>query len=267
MLQVVRIILVFSKIFLISIYSLAACGDAQSVVDQSVVIAVDISHSVNTQEMNLQMQGYQQAFMNENLWGPFLGCGCTEVSVIFWSESQSVVFEPKRIRSEEDLFSLALLFGNQINSPTPLAKLYGTGYVTNVRGALEKSLEVLKRDGNQAFRRVVLISGDGPPNEYTAEEFLNLKNLFRYEGIQVHGLPIVVYEDTGRGRADELMEMLGETVEPRDPNDMPEDLYITRDFYRDHVVTHPNYLTPASSFSDVGRALSQSLEKMACLMM
>ncbi len=252
---------------LLSLNTQADCKDAESKADQSVVIAVDISHSVDTQEMNLQMQGYQQAFMNENLWGPFLGCGCTEVSVIFWSESQSVVFEPQLIRSEEDLFSLALLFGNQINSPTPLAKLYGTGYVTNVRGALEKSLEVLKRNANQAFRKVVLISGDGPPNEYTAEEFLNLKNLFRYEAIQVHGLPIIVYEDTGRGRADELMEMLGETVEPRDPNDIPEDLYVTRDFYRDHVVTHPNYLTPASSFSDVGRALSQSLEKMVCLMM
>ena len=266
----VTLLCVCLSAFIIPSTGMSACTDDQSKTDQSLVIAVDISQSVNDEEMYLQMQGYSTALLATEATGSFLNCGCSEITVLFWGQNPQVAIPTTKIKSISDLETISAFFASTSTVPAEdLQKQYGTGYTTMVDRALIESLNILKDPQNTSVRRTLLISGDGPQNEYSEEQFENIKQSFLYEGISIYATPISVYEDTREGRAMSYIEEANDSDfrSPYTEEEVQSDLNITPDFYRKNVITHPAYLHRSSSFADLQRALIETLTNFQCLLM
>lgn len=241
---------------LFSSLSSATCENDQSPTDQSVVVAIDVSSSIDELEMSQQMQGYKDTFLDPEVQEVFLGCGCSEVTILFWGTEQAIARETAKIKSEEDLVAIASFFEQMQNTKIEIKDIYKTGFTTEVRLALQKSIEILNRLGNTSFRKSIVISGDGPQNDYTENEFLLLRSELRDLGIGVFAAPIYVYEDSSKGRfpnAPEYMDLSEMTPAAQ--------------FYKDHVVSYPSYLEVAESFKNIGPAISRTIKKLTCLAM
>jgi hypothetical protein len=264
-------IAICSTIFFQISHALAACSDEKSSVDQSIVLAIDISFSVNKEEMAHQMSGFGSAFFDSKSRDNLLGCGCTEVTVLFWGGAAKVALETKKIRNDEDLLFVKNFFSRvQQMSLKDIQEKYRTGYITNVGSALKESSKYLLNSENTAFRKIIIISGDGPhnSNSFPKKDFDVLKQNFIYEGVSVYAIPISVYEDTADGVSKKLNRQLGQ--EPKSyytKEEVEKQLSKTPDFYRKHVITRPNYMHVSTSFLDMQRAMTKTLQSMQCLMM
>ena len=171
----------------------ALCLDAQSthaqeLVDLELVLAVDASGSVDAQEYRLQMQGISAAFRDPEVLaaiqsGPNRRIA---VSLFLWAEHNL----PKQ---PMDWFSIstakeAETFADAVER---LPRSIAAG-ATGIGKAIQFGVWQLERNGYQALRQVIDISGDGeetPPQEYTV--LLNQGRIFALNrGIVINGLPI-----------------------------------------------------------------------------
>ncbi len=138
---------------------LAAQGGQR--VDLELILAVDTSSSVSSQEFDLQMQGLATAFRHPSVQAAIeaagdLGVG---VSMVQWSDNrkQTVAIDWRVLRDAPS----AEAFSAEI-ARTPRF-LVGGG--TALGGALDFSLRQFAKNGLTGRRRVIDISGDGRTNQ------------------------------------------------------------------------------------------------------
>jgi hypothetical protein len=200
-------------------------------VDVALVLAVDVSRSIDEDEARLQREGYRSAVSDPVVVNAIRSgmIGAIGLAYVEWAgiEYQRLVVPWTRISSqaEADEWAEAL-------ARSPRASLSWT----SISGGIRFSRDVLGECPYEATRRVIDVSGDGvnnsgPPAEQERDRAVA-------DGITINGLPIVNDRPTF-GRA------------PPIPLD---------DYYRDAVVGGPGaFVIIAEDFESFGVAVRRKL--------
>jgi hypothetical protein len=157
---------------------------AQSIpVDLRLVLAVDISRSMNAEEQYLQRVGYVRAFQNPLVIeaiqrGPFRRIAVTYIE---WAGAQHITVPWTLLdgRDASEEFAKRLLA-----APARRARR------TSISGALMFSLNLFKDQKFTSARQVIDISGDGPNNMGRGVE--ETRDAVVSKGVTVNGLPILL---------------------------------------------------------------------------
>ena len=159
---------------------------AQTPVDLELVLAVDVSLSMDTEEQRLQRDGYVAAFRDAEIQaaitsGPY---GRIAVTYMEWAGpgSQSVVIGWTIV----DSAAAARAFADKLEaSPISRARL------TSISAALKFSRDLFAGSGVQGLRRVIDVSGDGPNN--AGEPVVPVRDELVAGGVVINGLPIMLH--------------------------------------------------------------------------
>ena len=161
-----------------------AQADPDAAVDVLLVLAVDVSRSIDADEARLQRQGYRNAITDPRVLEAVRGgmLGAIGLAYVEWSgaEQQRLVLPWTRIASLAEAEAWA---GALDRAPrTSLGQ-------TSISGGIDFSRQVLGEAPWQAARRVIDVSGDGVNNSGPAAE--EARDRAVAEGITVNGLAIV----------------------------------------------------------------------------
>ncbi len=204
---------------------------AQEPVDVLLVLAVDVSRSVDEDEARLQREGYRNAVSDPLVVEAVRGgmIGAIGVAYVEWAgaEYQRLVLPWTRIASPADAFAWATRLDE-----APRASLSWT----SISGALDFSHRVLADAPFEGTRRVIDVSGDGVNNSGGPVEAARDKLLA--DGVTINGLPIMNDRPTF-GRL------------PPVPLD---------EYFRDSVVGGAgSFVIPAEDFQAFGQAVKRKL--------
>ncbi len=212
-----------------------ALGPAPAIaepVDLELVLAVDISGSVDDDEAALQRNGYIQAFRDPEVLRAIKSGrhGAIAVTYMEWAggHHQQFLVDWMRIDDEETAhdFADALAF-----EPITI------NVWTSISGAIDAGIWAFEQSPFEARRRVIDISGDGANND--GGFVLPARNRALNAGLTINGLPIINDRLSRYGR-------------PQIPN---LDYY-----YTDCVVGGPGaFIIVANGFQDYARAVRRKL--------
>lgn len=156
-------------------------------IDIELVIAVDVSYSMDLNELAVQREGYAQAIVSKNFLQALKGGPNGKISVTYfeWSASndQKIIIPWRVIDGPETADAVA----NEIMQ-APVRR----GTSTSISGAILFAMPLFDESPNRGFRRVIDISGDGPNNNGPPITLVRDKALGK--GIVINGLPIMVRE-------------------------------------------------------------------------
>jgi len=170
------------------IASLMAPADAQPVVDLQLVLAVDVSGSVNAHRFELQKMGYVTAFQNPRVLAAVLSGRNQQIAVTMtqWSGPflQAQVLPWTLLKDADSIRSAAAV----IESAPRM--MYGGG--TSISGAIDHSLTMFPQSPFKSERRVVDVSGDGSNNR--GRPVTHARDEAVAADITINGLPILAFE-------------------------------------------------------------------------
>jgi Protein of unknown function (DUF1194) len=154
--RVVRIVLFASVVVLLGVGTPAGAAEQ---VDLLLVLASDVSRSVDAVKFQLQRDGYAAAFSNPRVIEAVRSGAHGRIAVCFveWSgsTSQKVVIDWSVIKDEES----AHQFGDRlVEAPRSFAER------TSISAGIDFSLLQLERTPYEAKRRAIDVSGDGTNN-------------------------------------------------------------------------------------------------------
>jgi hypothetical protein len=168
-------------------------------VDLELVLAVDVSRSVDQEEFDLQRQGYASALGDPRVLKAIRtgALGSIAITYFEWSgaDQQRVIVPWTLVRSESDLEKIA---SDILAAPRPFAAY------TSISGAIEFGLELMRSGPYEGTRQVIDISGDGPNNSGRSVENARLKAVEL--GVTINGLPIVNDRTNPFGRAEQNLD-------------------------------------------------------------
>ena len=175
-------------------------GRAQDrAVDLELVLAVDVSRSMDAEKQALQRDGYAQALTHPDvLQALSLGAyGRIALTYVEWAGAgyQNVVV-PWQVVSDT---ACAQAFVAKLDA-APLVREPRT----SISSGLLQATKLLDQIGHDGLRRVIDISGDGPNNNGIA--LLQARQAVLDRGITINGLPIMLKQDErgGFGRLADL---------------------------------------------------------------
>ena len=211
---------------------LTAFGAKAEPVDLTLVLAVDVSDSIDIEEMQLQRRGYINAFERSDIIEAIKAGkhGRIAVSYFEWADSseQTLVTDWMII---EDLQS-AKAFGSKLKD-APVRK----GHFTSISAAVSYSLNLLRRSPHEGDRKVIDISGDGRSND--GPPLAPVRASALSWNVTINGLPI---ENERSLDASNLA-----------PGQMAQ-------YYKEEVIGGPDaFIVVAKSFADIERAISRKL--------
>ena len=205
---------------------------AAEAVDLELILAVDVSGSIDDQEARLQRQGYVDAFRDAEVIAAITSgpVGRIAVSYLEWAGSglTNLVADWALIDGRES----GAAFSDRLAAQPVQTLLW-----TSISGAIDRAVPMFERNGFEGLRRVIDISGDGANN--SGRLVTGARDSALAAGITVNGLPII------NGRP-------GPMGWPPTPN---LDLY-----YEDCVIGGPGaFLVVAEGFADFGSAVRRKL--------
>ena len=160
---------------------------AASSVDVELVIAVDVSFSMDLDELAVQREGYAEAIVSKEFLQALRAGPNSKISVTYleWSASsdQKIIIPWRVIDGPETADAVA----NEIMR-TPVRR----GSRTSISGAILFGMPLFDRDPYRGLRRVIDISGDGPNN--SGPPVTPVRDEAVAKGIVINGLPIMVKE-------------------------------------------------------------------------
>jgi hypothetical protein len=163
---------------------------APTEVDLALVLAVDVSTSMDPDEQDLQRQGYVEAFRSPTVHHAIRAgmLGRIAVTYVEWGGAgrlrhQSVVVPWIVLETPTD----SIAFADRL-ARAPIHRVAGT----SISEAIEFSLGLLTSGHFLAVRRVIDISGDGSNNQGGLVTEARDKAVAR--GITINGLPIMLKE-------------------------------------------------------------------------
>lgn len=164
---------------------LATRVEAAEPVDLQLVLAVDVSMSMDEEEQKLQRQGYAEALTSPEVIEA-IGKGAYRsiaVAYVEWagSSDQILLIDWRRIN---DMAS-AKAYAAEL-----LAKPYHRIYRTSISGGLMFSAPLFDKSPYDGERRVIDVSGDGANNQGMA--VTTARDLVVSQGITINGLPILI---------------------------------------------------------------------------
>jgi hypothetical protein len=161
--------------------------DAAPSVDVELVLAVDVSYSMDMDELAIQREGYAQAIISKEFLqalktGPN---GKIAVTYFEWAASsdQKIIIPWRVIDGPETADAVA----NEIMK-TPIRRASRT----SISGAIYFAMPLFEENPYRGLRRVIDISGDGPNNN--GAPVTGARDAALEKGITINGLPIMVKE-------------------------------------------------------------------------
>ena len=161
--------------------------DAASSVDLELVLAVDVSYSMDMDELAIQREGYAQAIVSKEFLqalktGP---TGKIAVTYFEWAASsdQKIIIPWRVIDGPETADAVA----DEIMK-TPIRRASRT----SISGAINFAMPLFEENPYHGLRRVIDISGDGPNNN--GVPVTGARDAALEKGITINGLPIMVKE-------------------------------------------------------------------------
>ena len=156
-------------------------------VDIELVIAVDISYSMDLDELAVQREGYAQAIVSKEFLQALKNGPNSKIAVTYfeWSAStdQKIIIPWRVIDGPEAADAVA----NEIMK-TPVRR----GSRTSISGAIYFAMPLFDENPHRGLRRVIDISGDGPNNN--GAPVTGARDAALEKGVVINGLPIMVKE-------------------------------------------------------------------------
>lgn len=136
---------------------LIACASPAKACEVALMLAVDVSGSVDPEEYRIQMDGLADALEDRTIAGALVG-GQAQVALMQWTGTgrQRVVTTWSQMQSREDV----ALFASQVRTEPRIWRNFSTA----IGEALSLSIDYFALVP-ECRRRVIDISGDGPSNE------------------------------------------------------------------------------------------------------
>jgi hypothetical protein len=205
--------------------------------DLQVILAADVSRSIDDAEFDLQRKGYAAALTDPRVLTAIHGRANGAVGVCFieWSgeEDQQVVVDWTEIRDEEDAASVAAAI---------LAAPRSFMGRTSISAAIDFAMARFAAAKWQAARHIIDISGDGTNN--SGRPITEARDKAIAGGATINGLAIVNDRPN-----------LGYSAHTQPPGGLP--LY-----YRQNVIGGPNaFLIVVEDFNSFADAMANKLAK------
>lgn len=204
---------------------------AQEKVDLELVLAVDVSGSMDLDEQALQREGYAQAIKSQEVVAAIRSGFRRRIALTYveWGgpPSQTVAI-PWRVIEDQasaDAFSAAV-------AAIPPTRVWGT----SISASLDFTSKLFDDNGFEAPRRVIDISGDGPNN--TGAPVEPARDRVLAQGIVINGLPILIKPSMGRFDYNEGLD----------------------NYYRDCVIGGPgSFMVPVTALDQFAPAIRRKL--------
>ncbi len=201
-------------------------------VDLNLVLAIDVSDSIDASESQLQRQGYINAFQRPEIIEAIRSGRTGRIAVAYfeWADvgEQSLIVNWMVVGDMES----AKAFGDKLTAATT-----NSGHFTSISAAVTYALGLLKTAPHESDRKVIDISGDGRNNDGPPLDAA--RTAAQAWDVTINGLPI----DNERSRLASDMEA-GQIAK----------------YYREQVIMGPGaFIVEAKSFDDFERAISRKL--------
>jgi hypothetical protein len=156
-------------------------------VDIELILAVDVSYSMDMDELAIQREGYAQAIVSKEFLQALKSLPNGRISVTYFewaaSSDQKIIIPWRLIDGPETADAVA----DEILK-TPIRRASRT----SISGAINFAMPLFDEDPYHGVRRVIDISGDGPNNN--GGPVTVARDAALEKGIVINGLPIMVKE-------------------------------------------------------------------------
>ena len=167
-------------------HQLAQSSDKPTV-DVELILATDISYSMDMDELAVQREGYAQALVSKEFLQALKSLPNSKIAVTYfeWAAvgDQKIIIPWRLIEGPETADAVA----NEIMK-TPVRRASRT----SISGAIYFAMPLFDQDPYHGLRRVIDISGDGPNN--SGAPVVGARDEALSKGIVINGLPIMVKE-------------------------------------------------------------------------
>lgn len=161
--------------------------EATPSVDVELILAVDVSYSMDMDELAIQREGYAQAIVSKEFLQALKSGPNGRISVTYFewaaSSDQKLIIPWRVIDGPESADAVA----NEIMK-TPIRRASRT----SISGAINFAMPLFDENPHRGIRRVIDISGDGPNNNGSPVTIA--RDAAIEKGIVINGLPIMVKE-------------------------------------------------------------------------
>jgi hypothetical protein len=153
-------------------------------VDVELVLAVDISYSMDTEEQRMQRQGYVEALRSEQFLNALKSGATGRIAVAYmqWASEYD----------QDTLADWTVIDGPESASAfaDKLAKApYRRAQRTSISGAIDTAVRLFENNGFNSMRQVIDVSGDGPNN--SGRPVAAARDDAVAQGVTINGLPLV----------------------------------------------------------------------------
>lgn len=213
----------------------ASAVRAQAVpVDLELVLAVDVSGSIDPDEARQQREGYLSAIVDPAVIQAIRANfhGRIAIAYVEWASAdyQRLVVDWMLVEDEKSAFA----FVEQLGDAPPLSARW-----TSLSAVIDFAVPLFEGNGFAGDRRVIDVSGDGPNNR--GRPVTLARDAALAQGVVINGLPI-----------------LNDRPQPFNlptPNEMALDRY-----YAENVIGGPgSFVIPAQDFADFKSAILSKL--------
>jgi Protein of unknown function (DUF1194) len=166
---------------------LADSADKTPSVDVELILAVDVSYSMDMDELAIQREGYAQAIVSKEFLQALKSLPNGKIAITYfeWAATgdQKIIIPWRIIDGPEtaDAVSEEIL-------KTPIRRASRT----SISGAINFAMPLFDENPYKGLRRVIDISGDGPNNN--GPPVTGARDAALAKGITINGLPIMVKE-------------------------------------------------------------------------
>jgi hypothetical protein len=161
--------------------------DAKPTVDVELILAVDVSYSMDMDELAIQREGYAQAIVSKEFLQALKSGPNGKISITYFewaaSSDQKIIIPWRLIDGPETADAVA---AEILKTPVRRASR------TSISGAIYFAMPLFDEDPYHGLRRVIDISGDGPNNN--GAPVTGARDEALSKGIVINGLPIMVKE-------------------------------------------------------------------------
>jgi hypothetical protein len=156
-------------------------------VDVELILAVDVSYSMDMDELAIQREGYAQAIVSKEFLQALKSLPNGKIAITYFewaaSSDQKIIIPWRVIDGPETADAVS----NEIMR-TPVRRASRT----SISGAIYFAMPLFDENPYKGLRRVIDISGDGPNNN--GAPVVGARDEALSKGIVINGLPIMVKE-------------------------------------------------------------------------
>jgi Protein of unknown function (DUF1194) len=165
----------------------AQTRDGTPSVDVELILATDVSYSMDMDELAIQREGYAQAIVSKEFLQALKALPNGKIAITYFewaaSSDQKIIIPWRLIDGPESADAVA---SEIMKTPVRRASR------TSISGAINFAMPLFDQNPYHGLRRVIDISGDGPNNN--GEPVIGARDAALAKGITINGLPIMVKE-------------------------------------------------------------------------